>query len=95
MERNAEKREIFDNLLELLRTTKDSMAISRIEMQLRRLSQEIDFGEDTGGVGIDAMIKQAMDERTRQARLNRFNNPMQGGHANPWAMNNSPYRRAA
>lgn len=95
MERNAEKREIFDNLLELLRTTKDSMAISRIEMQLRRLSQEIDFGEDTGGVGIDAMIKSAMDERTRQARLNRFNNPMQGGHANPWAMNNSPYRRAA
>lgn len=74
MERNAEKRTVFENLLDLLKTTKDGMAVTRIEMQLRRLSQEIDFGEDSGGVGIDAMIKQAVDERTRQARLNRFNN---------------------
>jgi|AGFS01.1.fsa_nt_gi hypothetical protein len=55
------------------------MSISRIEMQLRRLSQEIDFGEDTGGVGIDAMIKQATDERTRQMRMNRFGAPSQYG----------------
>lgn len=78
MERNAEKRETFNNLLELLKSTKDNMAISRIEMQLRRLSQEIDFGEDTGGVGIDAMIKQAVDERSRQQRLSRFNSPAGG-----------------
>lgn len=73
--RNAEMREVFDNLLDLLKTTKDHMAVSRIEMQLRRLSQEIDFGDDAGGVGIDAMIKQATDERSRQARVNRYQQP--------------------
>jgi hypothetical protein len=75
MARNAELREVFENLLELLKTTKDQMSLSRIEMQLRRLSQEIDFGEESGGVGIDAMIKQATDERARQSRMNRFNTP--------------------
>jgi hypothetical protein len=79
MARNAEMREVFNNLLDLLKTTKDQMGISRIEMQLRRMSQEIDFGEDSGGVGIDAMIKQATDERTRQMRMSRFGAPAQYG----------------
>lgn len=72
LERVAAKKEMFNNLLDMLKETKDQMMVSRIEMQLRRLSTEIDFSDETGGVGIDALIKQVNDERSRSSRLSRL-----------------------
>lgn len=76
-EKQLEQREVFDNLLELLKTTKDMMSVARLEMQIRRLSQEIDFSDETSGVGIDALIKQATDERQRKSHMNRISSTPQ------------------
>lgn len=61
----------FDNLIEQLKGESNKMLVAKLEMRLRAISRWIDVGESSG-VGIDAMIKQVQDERTRRMRTNRF-----------------------
>ncbi|AEH03433.1 terminase large subunit [Pseudomonas phage PhiPA3] len=61
----------FDELLEQLKAEANPFVITKLEMRLRSLSKHIDL-EEQAGVGIDAMIKQVKDERTRKVRTNRF-----------------------
>lgn len=61
----------FNMLVESLKSAEDPMLIQRMEMKLRRLSTQIDVQETTG-VGIDAMIKQAQEERSRKSKIKRY-----------------------
>lgn len=72
-QQQAEKREQFNMLLENLKASTDQMEVARLEMQLRRLSKEVDLGEQAG-VGIDAMLRQAHEERQRKHKMHRFSN---------------------
>ena len=60
----------FNRLLEKLKETEDPMSVMRLEMQIRQLSQTLDMSASTG-VGIDAMLEQAREERSRSIKLNR------------------------
>lgn len=64
-------RDEFNELVEQLKEAKDPMEISKLEMRIRQISREYDFTE-TMGVGIDAMIRQAQEERVRKSRMARF-----------------------
>jgi hypothetical protein len=70
-ERQAKLRAEFTAIMEELKSTKDMLSVARLEMRLRRLSQQVDVAE-TGGVGIDAMLQQAHGERLRKLRTKRF-----------------------
>lgn len=70
-ERQAAQRMEFTKVMEELKASKDMLAVARLEMRLRRLSQQVDVAE-TGGVGIDAMLQQAHNERLRKIRTKRF-----------------------
>ena len=61
----------FNALIEELKDTQDPMIIQKLEMKLRRLSTHIDV-QETVGVGIDAMIKQAQEERSRKSKIQRY-----------------------
>ena len=64
------KRE-FDELLDELKHEKNPMVAAKIEFKLRALSKYINLDESSG-VGIDAMIRQVKDERTRKVRTSRY-----------------------
>lgn len=70
-EHNKELTQQFEALIEELTDVDDPMIISRIEMKIRRLSQRIDITEG-GGIGIDAMIKQAKESRDRRIKMSRY-----------------------
>jgi len=61
----------FNALVEELKGAQDPMVVQKLEMKLRRLSGRIDV-QEMMGVGIDAMIKQAQEERSRNSKLKRF-----------------------
>lgn len=61
----------FNELVEELKTAQDPMIIQKLEMKLRQLSGKIDV-QEMMGVGIDAMIRQAQEERSRKSKLKRF-----------------------
>ncbi len=63
--------EEFNGLVEELKTAQDPMIIQKLEMKLRQLSGRIDV-QEMMGVGIDAMIRQAQEERSRKSKLQRF-----------------------
>jgi hypothetical protein len=75
-QRTARQRAEFDEALEELKSCKDMMSVARLEMKLRRLSQVVDVTE-SGGVGIDAMLQQAHNDRLRKLRTKRL------GHGSP------------
>lgn len=58
----------FNQLLEEFKTAKDPTIAQRLELQMRQLSGKFDINENTG-VGIDAMLKQAQEERDRRYRV--------------------------
>lgn len=64
------KRE-FDELIDELKHEKNPMVAAKIEFKLRALSKHINLDE-AAGVGIDAMIRQVKEERTRKVRTNRY-----------------------
>ncbi len=64
------KRE-FDDLLLEMKGERNPMVSAKIEMRLRALSKHVNIDE-TAGVGIDAMIRQVKEERTRKVRSNRY-----------------------
>lgn len=66
-------KEEFDSLIERLKNEPNRMVATKLEMRLRAISRWIDVSE-TGGVGIDALISQVHDERTRKVRSSRFGN---------------------
>lgn len=68
---NKQHQEEFQRIIEELSDVEDPMMVQRMELKVRRLSQKIDISEHDG-VGIDAMIKQAQDERERRMKLNRY-----------------------
>lgn len=70
-ERQVRLRAEFTGIMDELKGTKDMLSVARLEMRLRRLSQQVDVAE-TGGVGIDAMLQQAHNERLRKLRTKRF-----------------------
>lgn len=61
----------FDSLLDELKTEQNQMIAAKIELRLRALSRKINL-EESVGVGIDALLKQVKDERTRKVRTSRF-----------------------
>lgn len=61
----------FDGLIEELKAERNQMVAAKIELKLRALSRHINM-EEVSGAGIDAMIRQVKDERTRRVRTNRF-----------------------
>jgi hypothetical protein len=64
----------FNQLMEDLKNTQDPMAVSKLEMRLKRLSGRFDIEESMGN-SIDAMIKQAQEIRQRKNKLNRQARP--------------------
>lgn len=65
-------RKEFDELLDRLKGEPNRMLAAKLEMRLRAISRWIDVDEQHG-VGIDAMIQQVHDDRTRRVRSSRFN----------------------
>jgi len=70
-EQQQRYQEEFNGLVEELKTAQDPMIIQKLEMKLRQLSGRIDV-QEMMGVGIDAMIRQAQEERSRKSKLQRF-----------------------
>lgn len=68
---NDKYRKEFDELLVRLKGEPNRMLATKLEMRLRAISRWIDVDE-AHGMGIDAMIQQVQDERTRRVRSNRF-----------------------
>jgi hypothetical protein len=61
----------FEELMEQLKKEGNQLVAMKLELRLRALSRRVNV-EETVGVGIDAMLKQARDERTRRVRTARF-----------------------
>lgn len=61
----------FDSLIEKLKGEPNKLIVAKLEMRLRAISRWVDVGE-SAGVGIDALIKQVHEDRTRRMRTNRF-----------------------
>jgi hypothetical protein len=78
--RNKQYREEFNRTLEELKVADDLMTISRLEAVLRRLSRVVDVNEQSGA-GIDAMLKQAREERIRKNKVRQFNYNPYNRHA--------------
>jgi hypothetical protein len=66
--------EVFNDLIAQLKDAQDPMIINKLEIKIRQMSSKVDL-QDAGGVGIDAMIRQAQEERNRRSKLKRFNRP--------------------
>lgn len=77
-ERQGRLKERFDALMEELRESDDPIAIQRLEMQIRRLSTDLDVQTGSTGEGIDAMIRSAQEERGRRRKLHRTQRPGRG-----------------
>lgn len=71
--------EEFNELVEEFKKCTDHMMVLKLEAKLRQISKYVDVQEATG-VGIDAMIKHAQEERQRKTKMNR------GGTNNPYSM---------
>lgn len=71
-EKESKAKQEFDVLLEELKGEKNPMISAKIELKLRALSRHINL-EEASGAGIDAMIRQVKDERSRKVRTNRYN----------------------
>jgi len=70
-EKESKSKQEFDGLLDELKGEKNPMIAAKIELKLRALSRHINLDE-VSGAGIDAMIRQVKDERTRKVRTNRY-----------------------
>lgn len=68
--RAKQYREEFNATMQLLMEADDPMDVHRLEAAIRRLSRHVDLS-DQGGVGIDAMLKQAQEERVRKNKTKR------------------------
>lgn len=74
----------FNQVMEQLKEEEDPMIIARLEIQARQLSSRFDIMEATGA-GIDAMIKQAQELRSRRQKIQRVNpRGSQGRQFNPY-----------
>lgn len=71
-QRVRQYREEFTRTMDALKNSEDIMEITRLEAVIRRLSQHVDLSEKTG-VGIDALLQQAREERQRRNKVRRFN----------------------
>lgn len=81
----------FNQLMGELKLTKDPIVTSKIEMRLKQLSRMYSFTDEVG-VGIDAMINKAKEEKSRKAIMGRFQNRYQD-IAQKLRVINQPYRR--
>lgn len=72
-ERNQLLQSRLESHMENLREANDPAIIKRLEHQIRHLSSDVDISDASGGEGIDAMIRQAQEERLRRQKLNRTN----------------------
>lgn len=71
---NAEKGKLeFDALLEELKDVRNPMIAAKIELRLRALSKYVN-NDNASGVGIDALIRQVREDRSRKVRLSKFRN---------------------
>lgn len=70
------KREEFDSLLEELKGERNQFVANVLEARLRKLSSMVNI-EEASGVGIDALLKQTRDDRSRRVRTTRINDPRQ------------------
>jgi hypothetical protein len=61
----------FEKLVEEMKVEKNPMISAQIELKLRAMARLVNL-EESAGVGIDAMIRQVKDERSRRVRSNRF-----------------------
>lgn len=66
-------REEFDKLIEELKSETNQMVVAKIEMRLRNLAKTVNT-EELSGAGIDAMLRQVKEDRTRRVRLSKFRN---------------------
>lgn len=73
LEQEQKYREEFENLLERLKDERNPFTQQSIELKLRVLSKQVNLDENLG-MGIDAIIQQVKDERSRKVRSNHFNN---------------------
>lgn len=62
--------ETFNHLLDELKQAQDQAVVLKLEAQLQQLSTRLDLNE-VSGVGIDALLSQAREERKRKQRLRR------------------------
>lgn len=81
--RKQQQQKEFHKLVEELQEAEDPFVVSKLEMRLRKLSQTVDH-EETGGVGIDAMIQQAREERGRKVKLQRYNSRVGMNRQRDW-----------
>lgn len=65
------KRDEFNDLMEQLKEETNPMIIYRLEIKMRQLSKFVNV-EAVTGVGIDSLLSQVKEDRTRKTRLNRF-----------------------
>lgn len=70
-ERQVKLKERFDGLMQDLRESDDPVAIQKLEMQIRRMSTDLDIQAGMQGEGIDAMIRGAQEERGRRRKIHR------------------------
>lgn len=73
LEQEQKYRDEFEDLLEKLKNERNTFTQQSIELKLRVLSKQINLDEHLG-MGIDAVIQQVKDERSRKVRNNHFNN---------------------
>lgn len=70
-ENESKAKQEFDNLLLEMKGERNPMVAAKIELRLRALSRYVNIDE-ASGAGIDAMIRQVKEERTRKVRTNRY-----------------------
>lgn len=59
----------IDELVEKLKNTSDEILAMKYEMRLRNLSGRVEMESDNEGVSLDAMIKQASEDRLKRRRV--------------------------
>ena len=70
-EGNKRNRTEFDRLIEELKCETNQLVVAKIEMRLRNLAKTVNT-EELQGAGIDAMLRQVKEDRTRSVRLSKF-----------------------
>lgn len=82
IDKEQRERDEFESLMTQLSSESNPMVAMKIELRLRSLARRVNMDENSG-VGIDAILKQVKDERTRRFRSARFSNgSSHGEHAN-------------
>lgn len=72
--KDKQDREEFEKLIDELKNESNPYIVTKLEMRLRTLAKTVNT-EESSGVGIDAMLQQVRDDRTRRIRTSRFQRP--------------------